>query len=159
MCIRDSDKPLFNYIFAVGCHSVLGQDQSNEPLIEYSKSKALEESLSCNAKSIKHLTNYINKIKNLDPNSLIIILPDHYPPGVSEYKDAGYKCSTNNQISSCPQMMKMRVIFIEDAIDMNIKNTIFSFYEIPEIIINYICLLYTSPSPRDATLSRMPSSA
>ena len=26
-------------------------------------------------------------------------------------------------------------------------------------IANYICLLYTSPSPRDATLSRMPSSA
>ena len=29
-----------------------------------------------------------------------------------------------------------------------------------EIVIqNYSCLLYTSPSPRDATLSRMPSSA
>ena len=26
-------------------------------------------------------------------------------------------------------------------------------------IVNVICLLYTSPSPRDATLSRMPSSA
>ena len=25
--------------------------------------------------------------------------------------------------------------------------------------VNIICLLYTSPSPRDATLSRMPSSA
>ena len=25
--------------------------------------------------------------------------------------------------------------------------------------INFLCLLYTSPSPRDATLSRMPSSA
>ena len=25
--------------------------------------------------------------------------------------------------------------------------------------INILCLLYTSPSPRDATLSRMPSSA
>ena len=25
--------------------------------------------------------------------------------------------------------------------------------------LKYICLLYTSPSPRDATLSRMPSSA
>ena len=24
---------------------------------------------------------------------------------------------------------------------------------------HYVCLLYTSPSPRDATLSRMPSSA
>ena len=28
-----------------------------------------------------------------------------------------------------------------------------------EIDILYACLLYTSPSPRDATLSRMPSSA
>ena len=28
-----------------------------------------------------------------------------------------------------------------------------------EIDIRRICLLYTSPSPRDATLSRMPSSA
>ena len=26
-------------------------------------------------------------------------------------------------------------------------------------LLNYGCLLYTSPSPRDATLSRMPSSA
>ena len=27
------------------------------------------------------------------------------------------------------------------------------------LLLNAICLLYTSPSPRDATLSRMPSSA
>ena len=27
------------------------------------------------------------------------------------------------------------------------------------VILAYLCLLYTSPSPRDATLSRMPSSA
>src|SRR5680860_1865752 len=31
--------------------------------------------------------------------------------------------------------------------------------EIPEEIIHIICLLYTSPSPRDGLLSRMPSSA
>ena len=31
--------------------------------------------------------------------------------------------------------------------------------EIPENIDLIFCLLYTSPSPRDATLSRMPSSA
>ena len=30
---------------------------------------------------------------------------------------------------------------------------------IPIVIANKPCLLYTSPSPRDATLSRMPSSA
>ena len=29
----------------------------------------------------------------------------------------------------------------------------------PDIIINQICLLYTSPSPRDRQKSRMPSSA
>ena len=29
----------------------------------------------------------------------------------------------------------------------------------PNIVAIYDCLLYTSPSPRDATLSRMPSSA
>ena len=52
--------------------------------------------------------------------------------------------------------------------------TIEEVYELSEAIINqdpknieeeagdlllHICLLYTSPSPRDATLSRMPSSA
>ena len=30
---------------------------------------------------------------------------------------------------------------------------------VPQITVGYNCLLYTSPSPRDATLSRMPSSA
>ena len=29
----------------------------------------------------------------------------------------------------------------------------------PNFAINYLCLLYTSPSPRDRTRSRMPSSA
>ena len=29
----------------------------------------------------------------------------------------------------------------------------------PNVMMGYFCLLYTSPSPRDATLSRMPSSA
>ena len=29
----------------------------------------------------------------------------------------------------------------------------------PEVYLSYICLLYTSPSPRDRTRSRMPSSA
>ena len=31
--------------------------------------------------------------------------------------------------------------------------------EISKVILDFICLLYTSPSPRDATLSLMPSSA
>ena len=31
--------------------------------------------------------------------------------------------------------------------------------QLPKALQDKICLLYTSPSPRDATLSRMPSSA
>ena len=37
--------------------------------------------------------------------------------------------------------------------------TIFGLGIMPYISASIICLLYTSPSPRDATLSRMPSSA
>ena len=32
-------------------------------------------------------------------------------------------------------------------------------YRMPPLASSIVCLLYTSPSPRDATLSRMPSSA
>ena len=51
----------------------------------------------------------------------------------------------------------------ETAIARSIRNIVFTrpgekFFD-PEFGTNNICLLYTSPSPRDATLSRMPSSA
>ena len=39
------------------------------------------------------------------------------------------------------------------------ENVNTNYEEIDEISFPYSCLLYTSPSPRDATLSRMPSSA
>ena len=52
---------------------------------------------------------------------------------------------------------------IEDALMSN--ESIIKFDQVEEDEMpfddkhNYSCLLYTSPSPRDATLSRMPSSA
>ena len=45
-----------------------------------------------------------------------------------------------------------------DAIDKMIEIKI-SYDPDPELALENTCLLYTSPSPRDATLSRMPSSA
>ena len=54
---------------------------------------------------------------------------------------------------------KISLVFVgpEDPI----VNGIYDFFKSdPQLKdINIICLLYTSPSPRDATLSRMPSSA
>ena len=47
---------------------------------------------------------------------------------------------------------------LESAVIDDMKN--FSYTEIAEIVIKpFICLLYTSPSPRDLSTSRMPSSA
>ena len=41
----------------------------------------------------------------------------------------------------------------------DVKQEIAEDIKAPCVIYTYGCLLYTSPSPRDATLSRMPSSA
>ena len=45
-----------------------------------------------------------------------------------------------------------------EYVDVKLKKKRFFEYLLPMITITN-CLLYTSPSPRDATLSRMPSSA
>ena len=47
---------------------------------------------------------------------------------------------------------------IGQLITINSVKFIFGF-EFDYIVANIICLLYTSPSPRDRTRSRMPSSA
>ena len=44
-------------------------------------------------------------------------------------------------------------------IDFMDNKNLFKYIKTPCGQAKYICLLYTSPSPRDATLSRMPSSA
>ena len=63
-------------------------------------------------------------------------------------------------------LLKERIIFLGTPIDDQVANVIvaqllFLNHEDPEKEIRmYInCLLYTSPSPRDRTRSRMPSSA
>ena len=45
----------------------------------------------------------------------------------------------------------------DEKFDQKIKDNFLKDYELA--CQNEYCLLYTSPSPRDATLSRMPSSA
>ena len=51
--------------------------------------------------------------------------------------------------------------FVAETINSSIENSMKEnlLIDIGKKVESYICLLYTSPSPRDATLSRMPSSA
>ena len=49
-------------------------------------------------------------------------------------------------------LAKQHNVFLTDFNDKALK-------EVQSLNQNIVCLLYTSPSPRDATLSRMPSSA
>ena len=53
---------------------------------------------------------------------------------------------------------KSKILMDRDGADLEDE---FGIYDVPPAlkIQLEVCLLYTSPSPRDATLSRMPSSA
>ena len=77
-----------------------------------------------------------------------------------------------NQIRSVAAKNKIKsVVLVGDAVDQNVDPDLLvptdyipakvnvRFGSEPEIATDNTCLLYTSPSPRDATLSRMPSSA
>ena len=48
---------------------------------------------------------------------------------------------------------------VDDTVEIAKKERFGDYEIIDEVARGGICLLYTSPSPRDATLSRMPSSA
>ena len=45
------------------------------------------------------------------------------------------------------------------SVGLNFAKALSMSLKKPFIVVNHLCLLYTSPSPRDRSLSRMPSSA
>ena len=47
----------------------------------------------------------------------------------------------------------------EFDVTLNLEDKPYSYEELIKLANNYDCLLYTSPSPRDSRVSRMPSSA
>ena len=73
-------------------------------------------------------------MKNMGVADLALVGPRHFP-----HKDATARAS------GAVDVLKNAVVV--DTLDEAVSDCV------------YTCLLYTSPSPRDATLSRMPSSA
>ena len=60
-----------------------------------------------------------------------------------------------NMITSGKQKVTGKTVLLFSG---GMDSLMFDYLMNPDVLL-YICLLYTSPSPRDATLSRMPSSA
>ena len=54
---------------------------------------------------------------------------------------------------------KMKVLTVVGPIKLYDYMTVTEWVEEKTIAVDHVCLLYTSPSPRDGLLSRMPSSA
>ena len=81
----------------------------------------------------------------------IQVLEDKLDRGIADVDDSVlYHLLT--QLDTCQQGMDSRTAPFQNAREFTIS-------EYTQWNINNVCLLYTSPSPRDATLSRMPSSA
>ena len=72
---------------------------------------------------------------------------------MNDYYDVSLKQHRLEQLQSSDRF----TFYHEDIEDRRALDRIFDAHAFDSVV--NLCLLYTSPSPRDATLSRMPSSA
>ena len=100
--------------------------------------------LPLNAEQINYVTELLEQENISESEYFLDLLINRVPPGVDEaaYIKASWLTAIVNGEKYCK--------FINPEKAIQILGT---------MIGGYNCLLYTSPSPRDATLSRMPSSA
>ena len=88
----------------------------------------------------------IKKVETNDINDLKILLANkstsmlHGEDAAKNSEQAAKEAFSGNSLGSSLPFIKINSKIIDNKLDI-------------------VCLLYTSPSPRDATLSRMPSSA
>ena len=113
-------------------------------------------------KSADHLTR-VEEVRNIEPVHIDPILGGLNTGSASDtWWDSAdvlyYRCSPDGTNNGCGFTFELD----NDGKITSINNT---YYRQPRKTLDAIhhllngCLLYTSPSPRDATLSRMPSSA
>ena len=76
--------------------------------------------------------------------------------GTAQFPQCGFSGNAINILRASGVETLHTVNVLEDA---GIRQGIKEYANWPTIPQLYICLLYTSPSPRDGLLSRMPSSA
>ena len=124
---------LLSFVFLLNINHVLSQEQTIEDVIVTAEKR--DESLQTVSQAVTAITESELEAKNItsfvDLTALV--------PGVTVAKNEGYKT----------------VISIRGVGNETNQNAIAA----PSVAYHMDCLLYTSPSPRDGTSSRMPSSA
>ena len=152
---------LDQFVYCV--NSLLGFDDSNFEAI-----KEREEQFSINdvKAQLLNCVKYGNKLKKVDDKKVAIIERQYlYNLAAAEAlsfvnaKENEYKWDSKlKPIADKIEKDYLEGIYHESAI---MRTEVLTFLVLSGKIIPSVntCLLYTSPSPRDATLSRMPSSA
>ena len=88
-------------------------------------------------------------------------LPERYVRGLSALVGGIFKETTDILIPGFVKDTTSYNIFVGNILRFTVENIggVQGVYDDEGLEGEFACLLYTSPSPRDATLSRMPSSA
>ena len=97
--------------------------------------------------NVPYIVVFMNKVDQVDDEELLELVEMEIRELLSNYEFPG---------DDIPIVNGSALKALEDASNDDNNACIDSLMDALD---SYICLLYTSPSPRDATLSRMPSSA
>ena len=84
------------------------------------------------------------------------LLKEQYAENLIYYYNGGQFSVTQQLISFCQSLISREQ---EEAVLVDDNNIPIQIADLDDFTSAIICLLYTSPSPRDRTRSRMPSSA
>lgn len=132
------EQPVLNYLFAVGCHTPYQPSKTYPKRVDFKDSDLLENFLNCYLEASKSVVQYIQDIRKLDPNGIILIIPDHLPGvGYSTLKTAGLKqiLEWGGESDSLVDKINNAYLLTESEY-FNQKPV--AYYEIPELLVNIL---------------------
>ena len=135
--LSDQDAPpLFNYVLTMFGHLPYVLNQDKRPyllkLVSRHRDPTLERVANLFYYRSQAVAAYVERLKKIDPRSLIILVSDHVPPlqGLTTYKKLRYLDNRKDNLHL------NRILFIEDG-RVRTHATI-HHYDVPKIILNYL---------------------
>ncbi|NLX18269.1 MAG: LTA synthase family protein [Desulfobulbus sp.] len=134
---RKNGPPLFNYVLTVYGHFPHLINEKKRPLVIRMHAAFKDAQLERSANQIYYrsqaIAGYIRRLLKLDPDSLIILVSDHLPPGQHGRKSFQKLRYLNND----PDSLHMNRIMIVEGGKMK-KYGIMHHYDVPSVIYNSI---------------------